>query len=104
LYEPNTFSIGERNRIISASTLEEKWKTALNISICKTYRIKYSNDMNLIIARLPASKNLIFNVLTDLIEKDLVPSIELRNRIAHGQWKQAFTNNLQKFSQPLILS
>ena len=42
-----------------------------------------------------------YNELKNLISSDLLPSIEIRNRIAHGQWKIAFTNNLRNTSSPL---
>ncbi|WP_282080203.1 hypothetical protein [Aquimarina algiphila] len=92
-----SFSEQEIEKIINSSTLKDKWITALQIGISKAYGIildkKFPNS-------LPFTVRARYLVIIDLIENDLLPSIELRNRIAHGQWKQAFTNDLSAFSQP----
>ena len=97
-YEKNGFSQYERDIIISAGTLNDKWITALDIAICKAYGINKNLD---IATQLQFTARVRYNELKNLISSDLLPSIEIRNRIAHGQWKIAFTNNLRNTSSPL---
>jgi hypothetical protein len=100
-YEPNTFTGVEIAQIISASTLKDKWKTALNISVCKAYQLSFTEDVEEIKNKLDYTPRMRYSELLKLIENDLMLSIELRNRIAHGQWKYAFTNNLGSISNDL---
>jgi len=100
-YEPNTFTDNEIKEIINASTLKDKWVKALNISVCKAYNITFSNDKQIITSRLNFTPKTRYLALINLIENDLMQSIEIRNRIAHGQWVYAFTNNLEKISTNL---
>lgn len=97
-YERNTFSSNESDSIILARTLSEMWVTALNISISKAYGINRNLD---IASNLPFTARARYTELNKLISTDLLPSIELRNRIAHGQWKFAFTNDLRSISTAL---
>lgn len=97
-YEPIAFTQHEVNEIISSATLADKWITALDISISKAYRInQHANIAN----QLVFTPRVRYNEIKNLINTDLVSSIELRNRIAHGQWKIAFTNDLRSISTPL---
>lgn len=98
-YEPNAFTEKEIADILSVSTLENKWITALNVSFCRAYNIKYTNDCDIIESKLPFTHSSRYSALLDLIKNDLVQSIEVRNKIAHGQWLYAFTNDLKNFSQ-----
>lgn len=44
-----------------------------------------------------------YNMLMELISNDLLASTQVRNRIAHGQWKFAFNNDLRGLNNnPLI--
>lgn len=95
--KPKSFTENEIESIISSSTLKDKWIKALQISISKAYGVAIDTNF---------PNSLLFTARTryleieELIDNKLLPSIELRNRIAHGQWKQAFTNDLKSFSQP----
>jgi hypothetical protein len=97
-YEKNGFSQLEREIIISAGTLNDKWLTSLDIAIAKAYSINKNID---IASQLSFTPRIRYNELRNLILNDLLPSIEIRNRIAHGQWKIAFTNDLRNISTPL---
>ncbi|MGE6574211.1 hypothetical protein ACQKFM_04795 [Paenibacillus xylanexedens] len=100
-FEQNAYNQKEISEILNASTLEDKWITALNISFCKAYRIRYTNDCDVIESKLPFTDSSRYSALLSLIKNDLVESIEVRNRIAHGQWLFAFTNDLKNFPQEL---
>ncbi len=97
-YEKNAFDVNQINEIITRRTLEQKWLTSLNIAISKAYKIKSKINIE---NSLPFTARARYNEIKKLINTDLVPSIELRNRIAHGQWRIAFTNNLKAISTEL---
>jgi hypothetical protein len=99
-YECNAFnpSESEIESIITSGTLENKWISALNISISKAYDINLGPDIE---NQLTFTARARYKELKALIETDLAPSIEIRNRIAHGQWKVAFTSDLKSISSPL---
>lgn len=91
-----SFEQGEIDQIISASTLKDKWLTSLQIAISKAYNVTIDSNFPQSLSFTPRTRYL---EIEELIANELLPSIELRNRIAHGQWKQAFTNDLKSFSQ-----
>lgn len=92
-----SFTQIEIEEIYSSATLKDKWLKALQIAIAKHHNVSLNiNFPN----TLPFTSKARYLEIQDLIDNKLLPSIELRNRIAHGQWKQAFTNDLRNFSQP----
>lgn len=97
-YEPNSFQQSDIDIIISAGTLADKWITALEIAISKAYGINRSMEIANQLSFTPRAR---YNEIKNLISTDLLSSIEIRNRIAHGQWKIAFTNDLKSISTPL---
>ena len=98
VYERSAFNDNEKQEILSAHTLRERWVTAFNIAICKTYRIQNCNRIN---KQLPFTSRLRYQAIIALIDEDLLEAIEVRNRIAHGQWMYAFTNDLREISTEL---
>lgn len=94
--KPKSFEQAEINQIISSPTLKDKWLTALQIAISKAYNVPLDSSFPGSLLFTPRSRYL---EIEELISVELLPSIELRNRIAHGQWKQAFSNDLKSFSQ-----
>ncbi|TBV26518.1 hypothetical protein DMZ43_05470 [Meridianimaribacter sp. CL38] len=97
-YEDNAFSQSEIGIIINSGTLADKWKNALKIAVCKAYNLNPTVDFVSLLPFTPKSRYL---EIHHLIESDLLPSIEIRNRIAHGQWKYAFTNDLRNTNTQL---
>jgi hypothetical protein len=97
-YEDNAFTANEITSIINSSTLADKWKKALKIAISKAYNVNQITDF---VSQLPFTPKSRYLEIHHLIESDLLPSIELRNRIAHGQWKYAFTNDLKNTNTQL---
>lgn len=94
IHEPNGFTDSERIFIENRSlSLETKWKNALKISMCKAYSINYLDLNGKLIKDNRFERMLSIDVknkfleLIDIINTDLVPSINIRNKIAHGQWK-----------------
>lgn len=91
IYERDAFSDSEKVKIINCSSLEERWKQALTIAFCKAYNItaRKINSVN-----TPITPRTRYQILSELIRNDLLESNQLRNRIAHGQWKYAFNNDM----------
>ena len=97
-YEPSAFDTNERNNILSAHSLRDRWVTAFNIAICKAYSIQ-NNDR--IANQLQFTPRARYQAIIALIDNDLLETFEVRNRIAHGQWEYAFTNDLRNISSEL---
>ncbi|MCB0197911.1 MAG: hypothetical protein KDJ65_38555 [Anaerolineae bacterium] len=97
-HEPSTFSNDEVQEILSAHTFRNKWVTALNIAICKAYTIPKSGDISRNLSFTPRQRYL---ALINIIDEDLHQAYEVRNRIAHGQWKFAFKHDLTGISTEL---
>lgn len=98
-HEQCAFTQGEIDQIESSPTLKDKWLSALNISICKAYNINITNDQSVISGKLDFTPRSKYEGLKGLIQNDLLESISLRNRIAHGQWWIAFSTDLKKISE-----
>lgn len=97
LNKPKSFTSPEINDIISAPTLKDKWLKAIQIAISKAYNVQLDTSFPNNLTFTPRVRYL---EIEELISNELLPSIEIRNRIAHGQWKHAFTNDLRSTSQP----
>jgi len=91
-----SFTQSEIENIYSSSTLKDKWLKAVQIAISKHHNVPINSNFP---SSLPFTSRSRYLEIEDLISNKLLNSIELRNRIAHGQWKQAFTNDLRSFSQ-----
>ncbi len=103
IYEDRAFTQAEIDLIIPTrparpATLEDKWKNAMKIAISKAYGLNINLDIE---SQLYGDILISYRDITKLISEDLVPSIEIRNRIAHGQWKIAFTGSLRSISTDL---
>jgi len=70
----------------------------LNIAFCKAYSIEKTNDKDVIIRKLTFTPKSRYIELLNLVQNDLLESIQVRNRVAHGQWCYAFTDDLKEIS------
>jgi hypothetical protein len=95
LYQNNLFSDNEREQVLKKRSLENKWKQCLNIAIVRAFNIPETR----ILSNLPFTYREYYRELIRIIENDFLQSITIRNRIAHGQWVYAFTNDLKQISQ-----
>ena len=99
LHEPKAFTQAEINGILpQKSSLEDKWKNSVKLAFSKAYNL---NGLTPIEAQLSGDAQIRYLEIMNLISNDLLPSIQLRNRIAHGQWRTAFTGNLRSISVSL---
>lgn len=101
IYEHNAFTFSEIGTILDVSTLQDKWVTALNFAMCKAYGIPISNESEVIKSRLSFTSRVRYQELLRIIKDIFVKSIEVRNRLAHGQWEYAFTNDLRNISSTI---
>ena len=91
IYEINAFKDDEIKTIIESKSLENRWKKTLEIAYNESFRNDASNPIN---------KDR-YDLLIDIITEHLKSSAEVRNRLAHGQWKYAFNNKLLDINQDL---
>lgn len=89
VYEPNGFNEQERTFIRSRSTQLEQWHTAVEIAFRKYYNVPKALLSDKSLAHSTYSQ---YATILDMLEKDLRPIIELRNKLAHGQWVYPLNN------------
>jgi hypothetical protein len=97
VYECGAFTDSEKNRIITRKKLEERWTMALDIAFCKAFSVSNPRNINTQ-TTVPFTARSQYGALKNIIKGDLLESSAIRNRIAHGQWKYAFTNDMKKIS------
>jgi hypothetical protein len=83
IYEPQGFDDGERNTIQIESTQLNQWQKAVVVAFRRQYKIPKAV---LSIDVLPHSAYSRYTTLSELLTNDLGSVIELRNKLAHGQW------------------
>jgi hypothetical protein len=83
LYENNGLSAAERELVTGQPTQLDQWLKVIEVAFRKHYNIPNAplNDSN-----LPFSANARYSVLKEILERDLRSVIEIRNKLAHGQW------------------
>lgn len=83
LYEPSGFTNQQRTAIVSKQTQLDQWQAALEKAFRKQYNVKRA---------LLSTNNLTFTAysryvaLSEMLANDLRHIVELRNKLAHGQW------------------
>lgn len=85
VYEKNAFTDSEITKIIGQQSLNDKWKQSLEIACSRNF---YVNSTK-------------YSMLLDIIDNQLLPSAQIRNKLAHGQWKFTFNSDLQNINQDL---
>lgn len=92
LYEKNGFSSNDRQLIHSKSQQLCKWESTIEIAVRSHYRIP-TGQINL--STLPHSIFTKYETLLKILNEDLKPLIEMRNKLAHGQWIYPFSESLE---------
>ena len=83
MYEPQGFIDTERETIQTESTQLKQWQKAVEVAFRRQYKIPkavLSADI------LPNSAYTRYDTLSEMLTSDLGSIIELRNKLAHGQW------------------
>lgn len=83
LYEKNSFLGQERSKVITQSTLLCQWKKAVEIAFRKHFKIPSAEISQNSLSHTAYAR---FSSLVDILNKDLRSIIEIRNKLAHGQW------------------
>lgn len=99
VYTNGAFTDSEKIKIIESRTLKKKWITALNLAFCKAFGLNDPTEINETNLTLKTFEQ--HSSLLRIIQDDLVSAISIRNKIAHGQWKYAFTNSLKNINNNL---
>lgn len=95
LYEPKGFSDAERAQVLAEGTQLDRWKQTLELGFRRRYGVPTAK---LTKNSLPVTAFSRFAELTEVIATDLAPIIEVRNRLAHGQWARTLTNDGTNYS------
>lgn len=85
LFEPGAFDDAQRTSVISESSQFDRWKCLLNVAF------RAHNGLNARTAltkdTLPIDDFLLYQELGQLLDHELRIIIEIRNKLAHGQWE-----------------
>ena len=90
LYEQSRLSEAERNDILSINNKLERWQQLVQLAFRKYYNLPNAdlNESNLGVASAAR-----YNALQDVLSKELRVVIQVRNKLAHGQWHYPLTND-----------
>jgi hypothetical protein len=99
LYEPNAFSINERKIIDSQRTHLDKWQKVAEMVFRRHYSVPHAPLSSI---TLPFSAATKYKEINELLEKELKVIIEVRNKLAHGQWEYPLTNTGDDISAELM--
>ncbi|MFD8422680.1 hypothetical protein [Streptomyces sp. NPDC059668] len=84
IHDPQGFNERERKLIASSKSQIERWKSAVDFA----FRRQYAVPVHLEIRDSGADPKVISRhaIITEMLDEDLKPIIEGRNKTAHGQW------------------
>lgn len=94
LYEQNGFNAAEREAVRAKGTQLERWATTIDIGFKRRYGVE-----NFSINTLRHTAFNRYAALQSALSNDIGPVIELRNKLAHGQWYYLLTNDEDAIAQ-----
>lgn len=83
LYEPSGLDDDERRDVVRQRSMRKQWLRVTEIGYRKHYNVQ---NAELSDQTLPFSAFAQFSILTEMLDSDLRSVIEIRNKLAHGQW------------------
>ena len=89
LCEPNGFSDQQRAEILEANSQLSRWQQAIEKGFRKRYGV---GKAKLTLKNLKWSAHQRYEALSKLLNDELRPLIEMRNKLAHGQWLRALNH------------
>lgn len=98
LFEPNTFDDADRSSVEQRTSHFEKWQKVVEIAFRKHYSIPKASLAH----TLPFTAAARHEEIDRLLTSDLRPVIEMRNRLAHGQWEYLLNNSGNDVSSELM--
>jgi hypothetical protein len=88
LYEQNGFTPDQRTYILNGGSQLEMWQRAVELG----FRVRHNIPRADLGTALRPMARMLYVELTDTIDQDLRPIIEMRNTLAHGQWARPLNN------------
>ena len=89
LYEPAGFRDNERQTIRDQSTQLERWQSAIETAFRKHYGVPRAPLTDKVVSHTAYHR---YSTLQSVLEQDLAPIINVRNKLAHGQWVYPLNN------------
>lgn len=89
LHEELGFSDGERVNILAKSTQFDQWQEAIDLAFRKHHRVPKAPLDERVLGVAHAARRA---ALHDVLNQELRTIIEIRNKLAHGQWVYPFNN------------
>lgn len=83
LYENNGLASAERASVVAQPTQLDQWLKVIEVAFRRHYNVPSAPLNN---QTLPFTANARYEVLRQILEQDLRNVIEIRNKLAHGQW------------------
>ena len=83
VYEPKGFGNSEREVIQIEPTQLKQWRKAVEAAFRRQYNVPKAPLTSSVLLHSAYSR---FVTVSDMLDKDLSSIIELRNKLAHGQW------------------
>ena len=99
LNEPNGFADKDRSAILAKDKQLDRWLLTLELGFRRRYGVK---SAKLTKSSLSSSAHANYRELSALIEDDLRPIIEVRNRLAHGQWARMLNSKTTDYAPDLM--
>jgi len=90
LHSANKLSYSKRRDIIKRRTEFNRWSRLIEISFTNYYLKGRQRDLNKL--NIGATAFYGYNELNNILKDHIITFIEIRNRLAHGQWYVAFNN------------
>lgn len=90
LHEQYGFEDEERNCILAAGTQLEQWQRTVDLAFRKHHKIPKANLDTRVLGVSHAARR---NALHSVLSGELKIIIEIRNKLAHGQWVYPFNND-----------
>ncbi|HEB34855.1 hypothetical protein LCGC14_0592500 [marine sediment metagenome] len=83
LFENSGFSVEERSFVFAQSAQLEQWHKVVELAFRKHYNLP---NAKLTDTTLPFTAYARYETLKEILDSDLKSIIEVRNKLAHGQW------------------
>lgn len=96
IYEPQGFNDAERETIQSESTQLKQWQKTVEIAFRRQYKIPKAALSADVLSHSAYSR---YDTLSNMLVNDLSSIIELRNKLAHGQWVYPLNSNGNDIAQ-----
>jgi hypothetical protein len=87
LYEPHGFSESQRETILETDSQLDRWLYAVEVAFRFQYEVQKVTEASVGFAAWSQ-----YTAFKELIGTELKPIIELRNKLAHGQWVYTLNN------------